>query len=714
MAFRTTGTLTAAAQTVSNVNNPIGSDNLAIVGLNGTYGGASVVFEVTRDATTWYGLQANRQNTPSVDTSTVSISDNSTTSWKLDITGWNLVRVRCIGISSGTINVEINTSSQPFPLAVNNITVTNGGAQTVTTLTLSGLLTELAADALTAVGTTQGTALALTAQINKVSTAANATAPFNGVKLMASAAGLEIDVTNISGNPIQVYGLGTDTINAVSSATGITVMPNSTVTFFCTAAGTWQTMSAGTGYAGSLETAFTIGGLTAVGGGQGGALLLPAAVNRFTTVGAGNGCVLPVNAVGLSVAVTNDGANALNVFPDSGAAINSLATNAATPLPVGQTAFFYCVAANVWKTQIFSPRSVSGTLTTNGAGTILAATIVGGEVTRTGLTAAQTDTTDTAALIIAALHGAAVGQSWEFTYINNTAFLVTLAGGGSVTLSELASNTSTCPSNSWVRFLVTVATASTVKMEEIAAGPNSYLLPAKFTTAALSAGTLAAGQASGALYTVLANTGATPGTQNLRTVAQTLLDTPGIAVGVSYVLRIINNGTSSLTLATDGSSQFTMTGNMITLLNTYSDYIVSITGATAGTVQFVGGGPASQPLPFAKFTTMSVATGTLAAGQASGAIITSLTSTGATPGNQLMRTPALVLTDTPGLAVGQSYLLRITQTGAGTLTLATDSGAGFTMTGTMTVAQNTTRDFIVTMNSGTTGTVQSVSVGSFS
>jgi hypothetical protein len=110
----------------------------------------------------------------------------------------------------------------------------------------------------------------------------------------------------------------------------------------------------------------------------------------------------------------------------------------------------------------------------------------------------------------------------------------------------------------------------------------------------------------------------------------------------------------------------------------------------------------------AKFTSINVTTGTLAAGDASGALVTHLTSTNAVPGDQAMRTPAQVLADTPGLVVGMSYYLRILNTGAGVFTLATDSGAGFTMTGTMTIATNNMREFIVTLDSATTGTVQSL------
>ena len=122
---------------------------------------------------------------------------------------------------------------------------------------------------------------------------------------------------------------------------------------------------------------------------------------------------------------------------------------------------------------------------------------------------------------------------------------------------------------------------------------------------------------------------------------------------------------------------------------------------------------ASGALPVAKFTSINVGTGTLAQGNITGASYVSLTSTNATPGNQTPRTATQMFNDTPGAQVGMSYVLRITNTGAGTFTLAAGA-TGVTLTGTMTVPQNTTRDFIVTFNSATTLTIQAIGVGTFS
>lgn len=100
-------------------------------------------------------------------------------------------------------------------------------------------------------------------------------------------------------------------------------------------------------------------------------------------------------------------------------------------------------------------------LTTVGAGTITAAGIAG-KITNRGGTqiAAFTDTTATAAAIIAALPAGAqvIGDSFSYTYMNNTVFPATITGGVGVTVSGVT----VVPANSWVRYLFTYTAANTM------------------------------------------------------------------------------------------------------------------------------------------------------------------------------------------------------------------------------------------------------------
>jgi hypothetical protein len=64
-------------------------------------------------------------------------------------------------------------------------------------------------------------------------------------------------------------------------------------------------------------------------------------------------------------------------------------------------------------------------------------------------------------------------------------------------------------------------------------------------------------------------------------------------------------------------------------------------------------------------------------------------------------------------AVGTSFKLRIINNGSGqTATVTTNTG--WTLNGTLTVANNTWRDFVVTLTSLTAATLQSVGVGTYS
>lgn len=123
-------------------------------------------------------------------------------------------------------------------------------------------------------------------------------------------------------------------------------------------------------------------------------------------------------------------------------------------------------------------------LTTVGAGTVLAAGVNAGFTTRGGTQiAAFTDTTDTAANLIAGVSALAnvVGSSVEWTYVNNTIFPATLAQGSGVTLS----GATVIPANSWAKYLVTYTGAGAVSMVCVAQGyfPSSGTFIANGSTA---------------------------------------------------------------------------------------------------------------------------------------------------------------------------------------------------------------------------------------
>ena len=94
-------------------------------------------------------------------------------------------------------------------------------------------------------------------------------------------------------------------------------------------------------------------GITAfAGGGQGSATAISSEVNHVTTVASANDSVkLPTAALGLRIVVFNLGANACNVFPVTGGAIDALGTNAAYSLAAGASREFWGQSSTAWRSR---------------------------------------------------------------------------------------------------------------------------------------------------------------------------------------------------------------------------------------------------------------------------------------------------------------------------------------------------------------------------
>lgn len=90
-------------------------------------------------------------------------------------------------------------------------------------------------------------------------------------------------------------------------------------------------------------------GLTATGSNQSGAYEVTSAKNAFSTVAASTGAKLDDQAIaGDSQLIYNGGANALTVYPPSGAQINALGTNAGMLLAIRTSCEFHCLSSTQW------------------------------------------------------------------------------------------------------------------------------------------------------------------------------------------------------------------------------------------------------------------------------------------------------------------------------------------------------------------------------
>lgn len=260
--------------------------------------------------------------------------------------------IQVFGTGTDTINgVAAATGITQAPNSVEAYFCTAAGSWNVDPgIGFSGqLFTELAQDNIVALaGGGQAGATLLWAQTSRIATVATAG---DSIRLPVSAPGLELLVINHGANSMQVYGSGTDTIDDVATATGVSQMVNSMVIYTCATAGKWYSNGIGTGFSGQFPTVSFLNGITAfAGGGQAGAVLLSNVINRVTTVATASDSVkLPASAGGMQITVTNAAAvNPLNIYPSTGDQINALGVNAPYAVVAGKTAAFSCAVAGQW------------------------------------------------------------------------------------------------------------------------------------------------------------------------------------------------------------------------------------------------------------------------------------------------------------------------------------------------------------------------------
>jgi len=91
-------------------------------------------------------------------------------------------------------------------------------------------------------------------------------------------------------------------------------------------------------------------GISAAGSNQGTATAITKDINVVSTVSAGQGVILPTAVAGMVIIVNNTSATNMSVYPASGAAINSLATNIAFNHVAGGSIQYYAVSTTQWYT----------------------------------------------------------------------------------------------------------------------------------------------------------------------------------------------------------------------------------------------------------------------------------------------------------------------------------------------------------------------------
>ncbi len=234
---------------------------------------------------------------------------------------------------------------------------------------------------------------------------------------------------------------------------------------------------------------------------------------------------------------------------------------------------------------IANPAEVNTAITTAGAGTLTAASIAGGLITRTGPTGDYTDTTDTAVAIVAAVSNAFVGQSFELNIKNMVAFNSTLAAASGVTLSGIT----IVPPISVLRLLVTFTSLTAVAIRGIGVMSLTGMPNTNFVTQSGSNQTAVAGELLAANNAVLNLSANNANAYTTKTGALMAADIPNIQIGQTWRQRIVASGNNTVTL-TAGATGITITGTATAGTGTFRDYVVTYTAANTFVFQNIGGG----------------------------------------------------------------------------------------------------------------------------
>lgn len=105
------GTFTNATQTTSVTATGLDGYGNILISINGTYTGASGVFEGSDDSgTTWYPVDASLTTGNSIQ-SGYTLLTNTNQVWQVNIPGFDSVRIRSTAVATGTVNVRMSASA---------------------------------------------------------------------------------------------------------------------------------------------------------------------------------------------------------------------------------------------------------------------------------------------------------------------------------------------------------------------------------------------------------------------------------------------------------------------------------------------------------------------------------------------------------------------------------------------------------------------------
>lgn len=230
-------------------------------------------------------------------------------------------------------------------------------------LTFTGTLTAGLDASVSAAGSSQGDAQALTKTYNIVGTAsAN-----QGVKLPDCVAGVRVTVYNSSANTIKIYPASSEAIDDAALNAPITLAVNKVKEFIGVSATQWNTInddgenitvtsvdsgsitvSGSTSLLGDLKLGVS-SAITAAGTDQAGAASLGETVSVVTTATANQGVKLKTAVAGLKAEIYNTTSANIKVYPNTSDTIDGAAANVAKTLPANSSMILVCKDATNWE-----------------------------------------------------------------------------------------------------------------------------------------------------------------------------------------------------------------------------------------------------------------------------------------------------------------------------------------------------------------------------
>lgn len=148
------------------------------------------------------------------------------------------------------------------------------------------------------------------------------------------------------------------------------------------------------------------------------------------------------------------------------------------------------------------------------------------------------------------------------------------------------------PTNKWKDNFFTFVTKVVANFNALFANGGGAAAN-QYTADTHTAGFTATGaEMASARENILDLTGALAGAANVQsdTAANIIAAIPNAAVGTSVGLRIVNNSSGAFAWTLTAGTGVTLTGTMSVAQHTFRDFLITVTGAAAVTIQNIGSG----------------------------------------------------------------------------------------------------------------------------